>query len=99
MHIFTAELQPATNWVDWSLGEPIHGGYDPDELIYTKCCRKNQAAKDCVVQCYYDELAVWCAPGKGCKDPKAIEEHKARVSENRSAAQKRRHDAIRKEKQ
>lgn len=90
LHVYTETMQPATNWVDTHSGEPIHMGLEPEQLVYTDCCKRRRPAKDCVVQCYYDGLAVWCAPEKGCKDPQVIAERKAREFANRSAGQKRR---------
>lgn len=90
VHIFTTNLQPATGFVDNNFAEPVNMAFDPDELLYTECCDKQRPAKDCMVQCYYDRLAAWCADGKGCKDPAVIAEKKAKEFANRSAGQKRR---------
>jgi hypothetical protein len=90
MHIYTEKLQPATCWTDIFLNPPRQIGFDPNKMIYTKCCEKLRPAKDCVVQSYYDGLDIWCAPEKGCKDPKVIAEKKAREFNNRSTAQKKR---------
>ena len=77
LHIYTETMQPATGWIDTHSGEPMQMGYEPEKLIYTDCCGQRRPAKDCMVQCYYDGLSVWCAPEKGCKDPQVIEEKKA----------------------
>jgi len=90
LHIYTETMQPATGWTDMHSGEPMHMGFEPEKLIYTDCCGKQRPAKDCVVQCYYDGLIVWCALDKGCKDPLVIAEKKAREFANRSAGQKAR---------
>ena len=83
-------MQPATKFVDLCGESEIHGGFEPYKLIYTNCCDKPRYAKDCIVQCYYDGLSIWCAQNKGCKDPLVIAERKAREFANRSAGQKRR---------
>jgi hypothetical protein len=70
-------------------------GYTPEKLIYAHCCGKQRPAKDCLVQCYYDGLSIWCAPEKGCKDPQMIAERKAREFANRSKAQKARFAQVR----
>lgn len=90
LHIYTERMQPATGWIDTHSGEPMHMGFEPDRLIYTDCCGKKRPAKDCVVQCYYDGLSIYCAPEKGCKDPREIASVKAREFANRSAGQKTR---------
>lgn len=90
LHIYTETMQPATGWTDTHSGEPIQMGFEPEKLIYTDCCGKQRPAKDCMVQCYYDGLSIWCAPEKGCKDPQVIAEKKAKEFANRSAGQKAR---------
>ena len=70
IHIYTAALQPATDYVNRSLEVELRGGFEPDTMIYTDCCIKRRPAKNCLVQCYYDGLRVWCAPGCGCKESK-----------------------------
>jgi len=90
IHFFSAELQPATNWIDHCGDVEVRGGYPKDQPLWCECCGQQHLAKDCVVQCYYDGMSVWCAPDKGCKDPNAIAEKKAREFANRSAGQKAR---------
>ena len=90
LHIYTETTQPATGWTDAHSGEPMQMGFEPDALIYTRCCGKQRPAKDCVVQCYYDGTYIWCAAEKGCKDPQEIAARKAREFANRSAGQKAR---------
>ena len=90
IHIYTETMQPATNFIDRCGEVEFSGGFDPEKRIYTHCCGEKSPAKDCVVQCYYDGLRCWCAPGKGCKDPKVIEEKIAKEFRNRSAGQKAR---------
>jgi hypothetical protein len=68
----------------------MHMGFEPEELIYTQCCKKQRPAKCCVVQSYYDGLMIWCAHEKGCKDPKVIAAKQAQEFANRSAGQKAR---------
>ncbi len=93
-HIYAPALQPATGWIDTSGGEPIHSGFPPEALIYTVCCNKKRMAKNCVVQCCYDGLNIFCAPGHGCKDQAVIAEKKAREFANRSAGQRARRAAL-----
>ena len=90
VHIYTAEMQPATGYLDQCGDIVIRGGWEPDAMILCECCGKRYQAKDCVVQCYYDGLKVWCAHEKGCKDPEVIAAKKAQEFANRSAGQKRR---------
>lgn len=95
LHIFTETLQPATGWTDWHSGEAIQMRYEPEELVYTCCCGERRPAKDCLVQSYYDGRRVWCAPGKGCKDPEVVAAKKAHIFANRSAGQKARWEKTR----
>ena len=90
VHIYTETMQPATGWVDTHSGEPMQMGWPPEKLIYAHCCGKKRLAKDCVVQCYYDCLSIWCAPDRGCKSPEEISAKAARRFANRSAGQKAR---------
>lgn len=94
-HIYTEGMQPATGWTDMHSSEPMQMGFDPETLVYTDCCGKQQTAKNCLVQCYYDGLSIWCAPGEGCKDPLVIAEKKAQEFANRSTGQKARWRRIR----
>ena len=89
-HLCTADMQPATGWIDTHSSEPMQMGYPPEYLIYTGCCRKKRPAKDCVVQSWYDGLNVWCAPERGCQHPDVIAAKRARQFANRSAGQKAR---------
>ena len=86
-HIYTANTQPATGWIDQCGEVEIRGGFDAGEMIRCGCCGKKRPAEDCVVQCYYDGMSVWCAHGKGCKDPLVIAAKKAREFCNRKAGQ------------
>lgn len=97
MHVYTENMQPATGWVDIHSAEPMQMGFAPEEMIYAHCCNEKRPAKDCVVQSYYDGLAIWCATDKGCKDPQVIAEKRARAFANRSAAQKARWEATRRQ--
>ena len=90
LHIYSPALQPATGWIDTHSGEPMKMGFEPEQLIYTGCCRKQRPAKDCVVQSCYDGLNVWCAPEKGCKDPQVVAAKKAKAFAARSAGQRAR---------
>ena len=90
VHVYTAEMQPATGWIDTHSSEPIQMGYAPEDLVWACCCNKRRPAKDCTVQSFYDGLRIWCAPEKGCKDPLVITEIKAQEFANRSAGQKAR---------
>ena len=90
IHIYAPALQPATDWIDTHSGEPLHFGFPPDALLDANCCKKKRMAKDCMVQCCYDGLNIFCAQGKGCKDSAEISEKKAREFSNRSAAQRAR---------
>lgn len=90
IHICTEAMQPATSWTDTHSEEPMPMSFEPEKMLRTVCCGRQLPAKDCVVQSCYDGLLVWCAPGKGCKDPQVIAEWTALRFANRSAGQKRR---------
>jgi len=89
-HIYSAEHQPATGWVDRCGETELRGGFSPDTKIYTNCCGKRRLASKCVVQCYYDGLSIWCAPGCGCNNPMVIDKKRRLEHMNRSRAQQAR---------
>lgn len=90
IHIYTEAMQPATAYVDNHSVEPILGGWKPEELLFTQCCRKARMAKNCVVQLFYDGTNIWCAHGQGCKHPDEIAAKRKREFDNRSAGQMKR---------
>lgn len=90
LHIYRASMQPATCWVDNNGPEPFEVRWPAHSLLWCLCCHQKRLAKNCVVQAYYDCVMCWCAPGKGCKDPKVIAAKARREFRNRSAGQKRR---------
>ena len=67
VHIYTAELQPATRFCDRSTGEDHWIEVAPRQLVYTSCCKRRRWAQNANVQVYYDCLIVSCKPGHGCK--------------------------------
>jgi hypothetical protein len=90
VHIFVASKQPATRWVDYNIDPPHTITWPANLLLWCRCCFKKRPAKNCVVQNYYDALYVWCAEGKGCKDPKVIATKRHKEFLNRSNAQRAR---------
>lgn len=90
LHIYTASIQPATSYVDDCGGVIFRGGFLPEKKIYARCCGKKRSAKNCVVQCFYDGMNIWCAEGSGCKHPQAIARKRRQAHMNRSRAQQAR---------
>ena len=90
LHIYRVSAQPATDWTDTHSGEPMQMGWPPDASLWCCCCGKQHPARDCVVYSYYDGAMVYCAEGRGCKDPRVVAEKTAREFANRSAGQKAR---------
>ena len=90
LHIYTAKLQPATKWVDNNFNPQRTIELSPSTKLWCHCCKRIRLAKNCVVQCYYDNIYWWCAPGRGCNDPKAIKRKAKREFMNRSRSQKAR---------
>jgi len=70
VHIYTADLQPATDFVDRCGSIIMRFHTEPRSLLRTDCCRKWRWAKYVRVQVYYDGLKWWCADGHGCKTGK-----------------------------
>jgi hypothetical protein len=87
LHIYTAKMQPATDYLDQCGEIEFRGGFEPEKRIYTDCCGKKRKAKDCMVQLYYDGMGVWCTEGRGCKNPRTIAAKRRREHRNRSRAQ------------
>lgn len=92
LHIYTAKHQPATGYLDQCGAVEFRGGWKPEEKIYARCCGKKRSAKNCVVQCYYDGMSIWCADGCGCKHPQAIARKRWLEHMNRSRAQQARRE-------
>ena len=92
IHIYTAVLQPATDYVDRCGEVEYHGGWPPGKLLFCSCCEKMRPAKNCVVQCYYDGMRIWCAAERGCKHPQAIFRKRWKEHMNRSLAQQARRE-------
>lgn len=68
VHIFTANVQPATRYVVRLFRQPLLVKCSPRCLFRTDCCGKQRWAKYVRVQVYYDCIKRWCAPGRGCKE-------------------------------
>lgn len=66
-HIFTASMQPATNFVDRNCEKPMRFRCKPQSRKFTYCCRKKRFARNLTVQVFYDSIRFWCRDGKGCK--------------------------------
>lgn len=90
IHIYTAKHQPATCWTDHCGPEPFTVHWSAGRLLRCHCCYQLHRAANCVVQCFYDGLRVWCAPDKGCKSPAVKAARIRREFRNRSRGQKRR---------
>jgi len=90
IHIYRAPSQPATGFKDYTFGPPMAFSFKPRKLIFARCCGRRRLAQNCVVQCYYDGMDLWCAPGKGCKSEKEKGAKRSREFRNRSRAQKAR---------
>jgi len=87
LHLYTVAHQPATAYVVQYIGGEVHTGFRPGQWIWCLCCGKKRRAKNCVVQCYYDGMNIWCAPGYGCKHPQEIARKRRKEHMNRSRAQ------------
>lgn len=90
VHIYTAKIQPATNWTDNNGLQPFTVQWSANRLLWCLCCDKRRPAKNCVVQSFYDTLYIWCASDKGCKHPKIIVAKRRLEFRNRSAGQRAR---------
>lgn len=90
LHIYRAAMQPATAYVDRCGPHDLHGGWPPEKWIAAHCCGVRHRAANLVVQCYYDGMSIYCAPDKGCNDPRLIRAKANRTFRRRSEGQKRR---------
>ena len=90
VHIYRANAQPATRYIDNCTEREMVFTNSPNKLLPCHACGKRRPAKNLVVQVYYDHIAVWCAEGKGCKDPKLIARKRKLTRLRRSIGQKMR---------
>lgn len=67
IHIYTANHQEATRYVDDCAGTRRVIMNAPGALIRTRCCEKKCRAKYLTVQVFYDCLNFWCKPNYGCQ--------------------------------
>lgn len=68
LHIYVARSQPATHYVDRSMGgRAMHFRNSPRRQMRCHLCGRLRWAKHLRVQVYYDGTNVFCAPGRGCK--------------------------------
>jgi hypothetical protein len=89
-HIYSAPMQPATKWHDCH-DDSLVIEWPANKLLFCDCCNKRWPAKNVVVQSYYDYTARWCAPDKGCNDPKRVAAKKRAEFKRRSDGQKARY--------
>ena len=66
-HIFTAPMQPATNFVDRNGDKPMRVKCSPHALKRCWKCRKQRRAKNLFVQVFYDSIRYWCKNRHKCK--------------------------------
>ena len=88
LHIYTRPHQPATCWTDHN--GPFTIRWAPRKLVRCQSCWQRRRAENCVVQAYYDHVAVWCAPDRGCHDPAVIAARERAMFRRRSAGQRKR---------
>lgn len=90
VHVYAAGTQPATHYIDNCTEREMVFDTPPNRLLWCHSCGKRRPAKNCVVQVYYDHTSVWCAPLKGCNDPKVIARKRKIERLHRSIGQKMR---------
>lgn len=88
MHIYRADDQRATDYVDNVLDTPHRITNPPGRLFWAHCCHKRRPAKNLIVHVYYDCTAFYCAANKGCNDPAFIKAKRNREYRNRSLGNK-----------
>lgn len=66
-HIYTARLQPATNFVDNNFDPPRRIKWSEWDLARCWNCQKLHRLKNMVVQVYYDGLRFFCRDKVKCK--------------------------------
>jgi len=97
IHIYRADDQRATDYVDHVLDTPHHYTNPAGRLLWAQCCWKRRPAKNLIVHVYYDCTNYFCARDKGCNDPAFLKAKRNRAFKNRSlgnkAAWARRKDA------
>ena len=66
VHIYAALGQPATDYWDRTMGEPMWFDTKPNHCLWCHLCRKRRPAKNLRAFVHYDQTTFACTPGKGC---------------------------------
>ena len=67
LHLYRADDQPATRYVDRHMEPPLTFTCRRRRLWWTDCCRRRRWAAYVRVQVYYDTIYRICASGYGCR--------------------------------
>lgn len=90
VHIYRAEGQPATKFIDANVDPPLECGFPPDQMLWCHACGECWPASGMSIYVYYDHSRLSCAPGSGCQDPARIAMHEAARRQRRSEGQRER---------
>jgi len=66
-HVYTAPLQPATDFVDHTFDKPLRIRLKKRTLRHCYGCGRRRRAENLKVQVFYDGIRYWCKDD-GCKD-------------------------------
>jgi hypothetical protein len=59
-HIYTAPLQPASNFLDHTFNKPIRIRLKKKALRRCWNCRRRRRVENLKVQVFYDSIRFWC---------------------------------------
>jgi len=65
-HIYSAPMQPATNFLDHTFDKPQRIRLKNGTLRHCYGCGRRRRAVNLKVQVFYDGIRYWCGKG-GCK--------------------------------
>ena len=67
VHVYTAEVQPLTSFVDHTFDPPMHCENAPRSPGRCEHCGRRRWASKLSVQCFYDGRRVFCTGRDECR--------------------------------
>ena len=68
VHIYTAPVQPLTDFIDDCLSEPRRVTCAPHMLSWCHRCFRHRRAMNLSIRCYYDAVYIRCTNEMECRE-------------------------------